>query len=143
MDMERKKQPVYCTRECLKGGEIMRYYSVAFDMSAEKIKENAKINLREYAWDNPLAALNGYVYKTLINGLCFFVYREEVGEVTFAAFSYDERKYTYSESYERVSAMLHDRFCVSKIKEESCELTMYQFLECLLEAKRRDYTTGQ
>jgi len=50
----------------------MRYYCLAFNAGAEKIKENAKINLREYGWDNPIEAMNNYTYKTIPNGLCFF-----------------------------------------------------------------------
>ncbi len=117
----------------------MRYYGFAFNANAEKIKENAKINLREYAWENPIEAMNNYIYKTILSSLCFFAYREEVGDVTLAAFSYDERKYTYREFYDYILVMLHDIFCISKIEDEPYEITMYQFLEHLFESKRRGY----
>lgn len=117
----------------------MRYYSFALRTCAEEIKEKSKINLKEYAWENPIAAMNSYSYKTCHNGLCFFAYREDVGEMTLAVFSYDEKKLTYREAYDYVLLMLHDTFCINKIKGEPCEITMYQFLEYYLEARRRDY----
>lgn len=117
----------------------MRYYCFALRTCAEEIKEKSKINLKEYAWKNPIGAMNNYAYKTNPNGLCFIAYREEAGNVILAALSYDEKKYTYQEAENYIFSMLHDIFCVNKIKAEPCETTMYQFLEYYLEAKRRDY----
>lgn len=36
----------------------MRYFGFAIKTNAEQIRENAKINLREYAYENPIAAMN-------------------------------------------------------------------------------------
>ena len=118
----------------------MRYYCFALGTCAKNIKEKSKINLKEYAWENPIEAMNNYMYKQLKNGICFFAYREEdVGEITLAVFSYEEKKYTYSASNDYIFSILHDIFCVNKIKTEPQEITTYQFLEYYLEAKRRDY----
>lgn len=118
----------------------MRYYCFALRTCAEKIKEKSKINLKEYAWENPIASMNNYMYKHLKSAISFFAYREEeAGEITLAAFSYEEKKYTYSASNDYILSILHDIFCVSKIKTEPQEITTYQFLEYYLEAKRRDY----
>ncbi len=117
----------------------MRYYNFALNISAENIKEYSTINLKEYGWNNPIGSMNNYAYKTISNGLHFIAYREEVGDVILAVFSYDERIYTYRDSYDYILTMLHDTFCISKIKVDPYEITMHQFLECFLEAKRRDY----
>lgn len=116
----------------------MRYYSFALNTSAEKLKENSKVNLREYAYENPIAAMNNYIYKKSKNGLCFLAYREEEA-MTLAAFSYDERKLNYQESYEYILEMLHDTFGVNKIVAEPYQITMFQFFESVLEAQRREY----
>ena len=49
----------------------MRYYNFALYASAEQIKENTTINLREYAYENPIAAVNNYMYKRLDNDVAF------------------------------------------------------------------------
>ncbi|MBQ5850479.1 MAG: hypothetical protein IIW54_06665, partial [Lachnospiraceae bacterium] len=116
----------------------MRYYSFALNTSAEKLKENSKVNLREYAYENPIAAMNNYIYKKSKNGLCFLAYREEEA-MTLAVFSYDERKLSYHESYEYILEILHDTFGVNKIVAEPYQITMFQFFECVLEAHRREY----
>lgn len=35
--------------------------------------------------------------------------------------------------------ILRNAFAIKKVKVDSCEITMYQFVECLLEGKRRDF----
>lgn len=116
----------------------MRYFGFAIKTNAEQIRENAKINLREYAYENPIAAMNSYLYKNVKNGICYFAYREEEA-VTLAAFSYDEKKWVFSAAYDYILEMLHEAFSIRKIKTEPCEITMYQFYEYSLEARRRDY----
>ena len=49
----------------------MRYYCFALNTSAEQIEENATINLREYAYRNPIAAMNNFMYQKMKNDLCF------------------------------------------------------------------------
>lgn len=116
----------------------MRYFDFAIKTNAEQIRENAKINLREYDYQNPVAAMNNYMYKNMKNGICYFAYREE-GETILAAFSYDEKKGLFPETYAYILEMLNEIFPIRKVKTEPCEITMYQFYEYLLEAKRRDY----
>lgn len=116
----------------------MRYFSFAIKTNAEQIRENAKINLREYAYENPIAAMNSYLYKNMKNGICYFAYREEE-EVTLTAFSYDEKKGSYRDAYDSILGMLNGIFCIKKVKAEPCEITMYQFYEYSLEARRRDF----
>lgn len=116
----------------------MRYFSFVLKASSEQIKEGAKINLREYDCQSSVAAMNNYMYKHLKNGICFFAYREEEN-VILAGFSYDEKKGLFRDAYDYILEMLNDIFGIKKVKAEPCEITMYQFYEYLLEAKRRDY----
>ena len=43
----------------------MRYYHVIFNTSSEEIKEKAKVNLREYSYDSPIASAVSYTHLTL------------------------------------------------------------------------------
>ena len=56
----------------------MRYYNFALYTSADQIKEKTTINLREYAYENTIAAVNDYMYKRLDNDVAFLAYQEEI-----------------------------------------------------------------
>ena len=116
----------------------MRYYNFVLYASADQIKEKTTINLREYAYENTIAAVNNYMYKRLDNDVCFFAYREE-GNTTFAVFSYDEKKGAFVDAFSHITGVLKEDFSVNRIKTVPCEITMYQALDFLLEAKRRDF----
>lgn len=115
----------------------MRYYNFALYASAEQIRENTTINLREYAYENTYAALNNYMYKRLDNYIYFYAYREE-GNTTFAVYAYDEKKVVFADSFVHVTDVLKGDFPITRIKAEPCEITMYQALDFLLEARRRN-----
>ncbi len=119
----------------------MRYYNCVIKTNEEQIKEKAKIRLKDYAFQSSITAMNSFFYKNIENGLCFAAYREE-GEATYAVFSYDDRANSYNHAYENIFGMLSEFFCVNKIIEEPSEITMYQFLDCLLEGRRREYFNG-
>lgn len=116
----------------------MRYYNFALNANADHIKENTTINLREYAYENTLAAVNNYMFKNMRNDITFFAYREE-GNSTLAVLSYDEKKIVLNEAFAYIAEMLSNVFSVTRIKNDPYEITMYQALDYLLEAKRRDY----
>lgn len=120
----------------------MRYFDFVIMTNAEQIKEKAKINLREYDFQNPVAAMNGYMYKNMKNGVCYFAYREEE-EVTLAAFSYDERRWKFRDAYDYILEMLNEIFSVRKVKAEPSEVTMYRFYEYLLEARFCKVSIGE
>lgn len=62
----------------------MRYYNFALYASAEQIRENTTINLREYAYENTYAALNNYMYKRLDNYIYFMhIVRREIQLLQF------------------------------------------------------------
>lgn len=43
----------------------MRYFEFALKTSSEQIKKNAKIRLKEYDYQSPVAAMNNYMYKNM------------------------------------------------------------------------------
>lgn len=118
----------------------MRYYGLVLNTNADEIKENTRINLREYAYENPIAAINSYMLKNMKNDVSFLAYRGEENSV-FAAFSYNEKKWTFQDIFRYLLEMLKDDFRIKKLKTEPCEITTYQFLDCFFEARRREYVT--
>lgn len=116
----------------------MRYYCFALSAGADEIKENSKINAIEYSYENAFSVMNSYMYKNMKNDLCFFAYREE-DNVTFAAFSYNEKKSLLYDAYGYIVGILNDVFLIKKVKVEPYEITMFEYLESLLEARRRGY----
>lgn len=117
----------------------MRYYEFALNTNAEKVEKNAKIRLKEYDYQSPVAAMNNYMYRHMKNGISYFAYREEGGTTILTAFSYDEKKGLFRDVYDYILEMLNDIFGINKVKDKPCEITMYQFCEYLLEYKRREY----
>ena len=45
----------------------MRYYGFKLGTNVEEIKENAKIELRHYGYDNVLESINSYMYQNMKN----------------------------------------------------------------------------
>lgn len=116
----------------------MRYYCFALGASADEIKDKSRINVREYVYENAFSVMNSYMYKNMKNDLCFFAYREEEN-VTYAVFSYSEKKSSFYDAYGYIIGILNDIFLIKKVKVEPYEITMFEYLEYLLEAKRREY----
>ena len=116
----------------------MRYYGFELGTNTEEIKENAKIELRHYGYDNVLESINSYMYQNMNNNRTFLVYREEDNLIS-AIFSFDEQKLNSQNVYEGILEMLRDIFGIKRIKVEPYEITMHQFMECFLECKRRNY----
>ena len=117
----------------------MRYYNFALYTSADQIKEKTTINLREYAYENTIAAVNDYMYKRLDNDVAFLAYQEE-GNTIFAIFVYDEKKKIFADAFAHATNVLKEDFSVNRIKTAPYEITMYQALDFLLEAQRRDFS---
>lgn len=116
----------------------MRYYDFTLVTSAEQIKEKAKVNLREYGYGSPIAALNCYMDKNTKNDVNFFVYREEE-KLACAAFCYSEQKMSFDDAYDHILGMLNDDFDIRQIRTEPEEITMYRYLDDLTEGRRRDF----
>lgn len=116
----------------------MRYYSLVLNANKEEVKENARVNLREYGYDSTFAAINNYMSKNMKNNFSFCVYRE--GEnVIYSTFSYDEKFEAFNAAYDYILEMLNEAFQIRKVAEKPEEITMYQFLDYISEARRRDY----
>ncbi len=115
----------------------MRYYSLVLNANEEEIKEKSRIKLREYGYDSTFIAINNYMSKSMKNNFSFCVYRE--GEnVLFSTFSYDEKYEEFEAAYDYILEMLNDAFQIRKIAEAPEEITMYQFMDYISEARRRD-----
>ena len=114
----------------------MRYYGFELSANSEEIKENAKIELRHYGYDNVLESINSYMYQNMKNNRTFLVYREEDNLIS-AIFSFDEQKLNFQNVYEGILEMLRDIFGIKRIQADPYEITMHQFMECFLECKRR------
>ena len=115
--------------------KIMRYYNFALTTNSEQIEKNSKVKLRDYAYDSTICAVNLFMYKNLKNNLYFLIYREEENRV-LAAFSYDEKQGSFDDSYNMILEMLRDNFCINKVQSEPCEITMFQFIDCMNETRR-------
>ena len=85
----------------------MRYFEFTLITSAKEIEDNAKIKLREYAYDSPIAAVNSFMHKTMKNNVSFLMYREESNEYVSAAFAFDERKYSYQDTLQYILDILN------------------------------------
>ncbi len=116
----------------------MRYYCFVINSNTEMLKESALIKLREYSYDGGIGALNNYMYRSLSNDISFFSYREEADSL-LCAFSFNDKKTTYDDVYGNLTGTLNEAFGINRIKTDPEEITMYDFLECLSEARRRDY----
>ena len=117
----------------------MRYYEFAFSGAVEKIKGllQDKEYLREYRWANALCAINNYMYNNLKNNLGFLTYRQESADKILAVFFFDEKRETLENVYEYISEVLESVFEIKRRIFTQNEITMYEFLDCFREAKRR------
>ena len=117
----------------------MRYYKFAISGSDENIKEliQEKDYLREYRWGSGLCNLNSYMYQNLKNNLGFFAYRQEDDEKILAAMFLDERRETLENAYDYILEILERAFELKRLQLTPIEITMYEFLDCHREAKRR------
>ena len=117
----------------------MRYYSLVLNANKEEIKENSRDKIRKYGYDDTFAAINNYMSKNMKNNFSFCVYRE--GEnVIYSTFSYDEKFEEFSVAFDYILEMLNEAFQIRKVAEKPEEITMYQFLDYISEARRREYT---
>ena len=51
----------------------MRYYGFELGTNVDEIRNNTKIELRHYGYDNVLAAVNNYMYQNIKNDVNFFM----------------------------------------------------------------------
>lgn len=118
----------------------MRYFRMVLGTSAQQIEENTKVKLRDFAYDSPITAVNTYMHKNMRNGLSFLIYRTEENESAFTCFSFDEKYEKFEMVYSYIMELLRGTFCIKKVKEEPEEITMFEYLDCFKEARRRDFS---
>lgn len=116
----------------------MRYFDCVLKTTADYISANAKIKLRDYDYDNVLAAVNSYLFKISENDYYFFLYKETAGTI-LACFCYDEKKTSCQETIDYYKAIFKNIFNVTHFIDDPTEITMFSCLDHLLEAKRRGY----
>ena len=119
----------------------MRYLQLTIKASSEYIEKNSKIRLKDYYYDSTIGALNVFMYRKMTNYLSFLAYREEEGGRLLSVFAYDEQKRIFDDVYSEIMELLRDSFGITRILSGPAEITIYQFLDCVLEAKRRDLST--
>lgn len=117
----------------------MRYFRMVLGTSAQQIEENSKVKLRDFAYDSPITAVNTYMHKNMRNGLSFLIYRVEENESAYTGFSFDEKHENFEKVYTYIMELLNDVFGIKKVKLEPEEITMFEYSDCLKEARRRDF----
>lgn len=119
----------------------MRYYEFAIRGVAEDIKEllQNKECLREHRYESPIWAVNSYMYRNLKNNVGFLAYRQETDDKILSVLFFDEKRETLEKAYDYIIEVLEGVFEIKRIQLIPSEITMYEFLDCYREAKRRDY----
>ena len=119
----------------------MRYYKFAFAVAVEKVKGllQDKEYLREYRWENAICAVNSYMYHNLKNNVGFLAYRQETDDKILAVLFLDEKKETLENAYDYIIEVLESVFEIKKIQLAPNEITMYEFLDCYRETRRRGF----
>ena len=116
----------------------MRYYSFSLGVNVDYLLDNAREKIKHYSFQEPIDGLNNYMYRNLENSISFLAYREEDNSI-LASFTYDEKRYRYDEVYEYLVGTLALVFKVNQLREQPYEITMFEFHDNLMEAKRREY----
>ena len=119
----------------------MRYYNFTLATTTEYIEANTKTRLKDHSYDNTISAVNAFMYKYLKNNITFFIYREDENALQ-ATFSYDDTKGSFQAAYDFVTGMLTETFLIKRISAEPEEITMYQFMDNLVESRRHDFMQG-
>lgn len=116
----------------------MRYYDLVLGADSEMLKAKGKVEISK--WHTPIAQINEYMYRNMINDICFIAYREE--QNICAEFSFDDTIHKFRETYDYIMGMLKEVFDIPCCKVEPYEITMREFIENLVEAQRRENITS-
>lgn len=116
----------------------MRYFEFTFRMKKEDIKSE-KVRLKEYSYDNPVEALNNYMFKNLSNGVSFLIYRvDEKGLRT--VYAIDDRTRGAKEAFDEILMITGDILDVKVKTDSPFEITMLDFDTRMIEVRRRGYS---
>lgn len=125
----------------------MRYFRMIIGTNSEELQENAErirteSNIRIGSsgyYPTPMEAVNEYLYRNTENHVTSVVYKEKDG-CFHSVFSYDEQKTGFQAAHDSLARMLKEAFFVKRMIGEPIEITMIEFVDRLLEAKRRGCT---
>lgn len=108
----------------------MRYYEFVLKTDAETIRENAKINLKEYDYSDPIAAVNTFMYRTLDNDLTFLMYRVKDG-AAYSVFSFNEQSYSFHKAYNDICDRLKENRLIETIMGtmRNLDVSVFRLLE--------------
>lgn len=120
----------------------MRYFKMKLAINEQQIKEKSNVYRKEYHYYDPSIAINMYMYRIMRNGLSFLIYRVADNGAVYAGFSFDEKYEQFENAYSYIMGVLKDAFLIRRVKEEPNEVTMFEYSECLNEARRRDYVSN-
>lgn len=121
----------------------MRYYSVNYKGDSEDFRPAVKELMGFMSTCQPaLQGMNEYIVKNIKNYMTFFFYREEEN-VMYAVYSFDEQKIMPENVGDLLDEVLRTPFKIRRKATTPCEITMCQFMDCFIEAMRRDYLCRQ
>lgn len=121
----------------------MRYYSVNYKGDSEDFRPAVKELMGFMSTCQPaLQGMNEYIVKNIKNYMTFFFYREEEN-VMYAVYSFDEQKIMPENVGDLLDEVLRAPFKIRRKATTPCEITMCQFMDCFIEAMRRDYLCRQ
>ena len=116
----------------------MKYYGFLLETNEEQIKAASKVRYSEFCCDNGISTVNAFVQRNTPSSLSFFMYEVE-GDIAKAVLAFDEQKLSLESAHTEICTMIKDNFKVGLSKAEPHEITMNQFKEVFMEAKRHDY----
>ncbi|MBO4395465.1 MAG: AAA family ATPase [Eubacterium sp.] len=122
----------------------MRYYKMIIGTNSEELMTNAErirteSNIRiggSGYYPTPIEAVNDYLYRNTENHVTCIVFKEKEG-CFHSVFSYDEQKTGFQAAYDSLVGLLKETFFVKRMIGEPVEITMIEFVDRLLESKRR------
>ena len=116
----------------------MKYYGFLLETNEEQIKAASKVRYSEFCCDNGISTVNAFVQRNTPSSISFFMYEVE-GDIAKAVLAFDEQKLSLESAHTEICTMIKDNFKVGLSKAEPHEITMNQFKEVFMEAKRHDY----
>ena len=117
----------------------MRYYEFTISINENAALSVAKSDIGYF--DNPVQAINSYLYKNAPNNMSAFAFSKDDNSVKMALYV-DEKQLSTSKAYETIESQLKKLDRRAKIVDNLTDITRFQFSDDLLESRRRDYCSS-
>ena len=117
----------------------MRYYEFTISINENAALSVAKSDIGYF--DNPVQAINSYLYKNALNNMSAFAFSKDDNSVKMALYV-DEKQLSTSKAYETIESQLKKLDRRAKIVDNLTDITRFQFSDDLLESRRRDYCSS-